>query len=67
MVGAGRTGFGGDADGRSRGGTVGGVGVDGQDRDGDTLSWWEDNIAHVTLGTDTNDTLAYALGLELHH
>ena len=28
---------------------------------------WEDNIAHVTLGTEPNDPLAYALVLELHH
>ena len=42
-------------------------GEDRQERERGGLSWWEDNIAHVTLGTDPNAPLAYAPGLELHH
>ena len=39
------------------------------DRDGDGygLSWWEDNIANVTLGTEPNAPLDYDTGLEHHH
>ena len=65
VVGAGRTGFGGDADGDSGGGTDGGGGGDGWDEDG--LNRWEDNVAYVTLGTEPNAPLAYALEMELHH
>ena len=45
-----------------------GVGGNGRygDRDRDRLSWWEDNVANVTLGTETNDCLAYDPGLERH-
>ena len=39
----------------------------GQDGDGYGISWWEDNTAHITLGTDPNAPLAYDSGLELHH
>ena len=42
-------------------------GVDGRGRDGDRLSWWEDNVANLTLGTEPNAPLAYALVLEHHH
>ena len=31
------------------------------------LSRLEDNVAHVTLGTDPNAPLAYSMGLEIHH
>ena len=34
--------------------------------DRDRLSRWEDNVANLTLGTEPNDTLSYALGLEHH-
>ena len=37
------------------------------DRDGYRISWWEDNVAIINLGTDTNDPLDYAPGLEHHH
>ena len=66
VVGAGRTVFGGDADGGSGGGTEEGGGGDGLDGDGDILSQREDNIAQATLGTEPNAPLAYAPGLELH-
>ena len=67
VVGAGRTRFGRDEDGGSGGGTDGGGGGDRRDRDGDGLCWWEDNVAHIILGMDPNDPLAYAPGLEFHH
>ena len=50
--------------GTDRGGEGGGR---DRDRDRDRLSWWEDNVANVTLGTETNATLDYAPGLEHHH
>ena len=59
----GRTGFGGDADGGSGDGMYVGGGGDGRGRYGDVLSWWEDNIAHVTLWAETNDPPAYDTGL----
>ena len=59
VVGAGLIVCGGDADGGSGVGTDGRVGGDEQDGDGDGLSRWEDNVAHITLGTETNDPLAY--------
>ena len=34
---------------------------------GDGLLFWDDNVANVILGTEPNDNLAYAPGLELHH
>ena len=43
---------------------IGGGGY-GQDRDG--LIPWEDNVAHVTLGTDPIYLHAYNLGLETHY
>ena len=59
--------FGGDADGGLVGGMDGGGGgyIRYIERDG--LSRWEDNVSHVTLGTDHNAPLVYALVLELHH
>ena len=42
-------------------------GGDKQDRDGEGLSCWEDNVAHVNLGTKHNAPIAYALGLKLNH
>ena len=53
----------------SGGGTDVEGGGDGRDGYGDGygLSWWEDNIANVTLGTEPNDTISYAPGLEHHH
>ena len=44
VVGIGRGGCGGDADGGSRGGTDRGGGGDIRDRDRDRLSWWDDNV-----------------------
>ena len=41
--------------------------MDGTETATGNLSIGEDNIAHLTLGTDTNAPLAYDLGLELHH
>ena len=38
-----------------------------RDRDRDRLSRWEDNVAHVTLGTDHNAPLDHDTGLEHHH
>ena len=67
MVGAGRFGCGGDADGGPGGVTDVGGGVDGRDGDGDGISRWEDNVAQVTLGTEPNAPLAYDPGLEHHH
>ena len=43
------------------------VGGYGRDRDRDVLSRWEDNLAHVTLGTEPNAPLTYAPLLEHHH
>ena len=60
-------GFGGDADNILGGGTDGGGGGDGQGGDGCRLSWWEDNVAKLTLGMEPNNSLAYAPGLEHHH
>ena len=40
---------------------------DTRDRDVDVLSWWEDNVSNITLGTEHNSPLAYALVLENHH
>ena len=34
------------------------------DGGGDRLSWWGDNVANITLGTETNALLDYATGLE---
>ena len=31
------------------------------------MSWWDDNVANLTLGTEPNVPLAYAPGLEHHH
>ena len=62
VVGAGRTGFGGDANRGLGGGTDkwgGGYGQD-RDQDGDRFNQWQDNAAHMNLGTETNDTLDYA-------
>ena len=35
--------------------------------DGDGLDCWEDNVTHMTLGTEPNHPLSYAMGLEHHH
>ena len=64
---SGRNRFGGYIDGVSGGGTDGGGGRDIRDRDGEVLSRWEDNVAHVTVGTEINAPLTYALVLELRH
>ena len=42
-----------------------GGGVDRWDRDGYRLSRWENNLANLVLGTETNYPLAYATVLEL--
>ena len=54
VVGAGRLGLIGDADGGSGGRTYGGVRGDRLDGDGDRLNWWEDTVASLILGTDNN-------------
>ena len=53
----------------SGGGTEVEEGGDGQYGNGGGygLSRWEDNIANLSLETEPNDTLAYALVLEHHH
>ena len=43
----------------------GGYGKD-DDEDGRIIRW-EDTVEKFILGTEPNDTLSYALGLELHH
>ena len=65
---AGRIGCGGDANSGSGGGTGVEGGGDGRDGDGGGygLSWWEDNIANVTIEIEPNAPLAYAMGLEHH-
>ena len=50
-----------------RGGTDGGGVGGGRDRDGDELSRWEDNLAHVNLGAYNNAPLAYATVSEHLH
>ena len=68
VVGSRRLGLGGDADGGLGGGMLEGGGGDGQDDGGDgQLICWEDTVANIILGTDPNNPLAYAPGLELHH
>ena len=67
VVVAGQGGYGEDADGGLGGGTERGGGGDGRDGDDNILSWWENNVASLTLGMEPNDPLAYAPGLELHH
>ena len=57
MVGAGRIGCGGDADRGLGGGTNGGGGGDGQDGYKYRISWWEENLSQVTLGTEPNSPL----------
>ena len=69
VVGVERLGLGGYADVGLVGGTdrrVGRYGQDG-DRDRGGLNWWEDTIANIILGMETNAPLASAPGLELHH
>ena len=49
------------------GGTYGwGVG-DLQDGDRDILNRWEDTVANIIIGTEPNDPLVYAPGLEIYH
>ena len=65
---AGRSGFGGDADGGLGGRTDVEVGGDGRDRDGDgRLIKWEYTVADITLDTEHNAPFAHALVLEIHH
>ena len=66
-MGTGKTGFGGDVDSGLGGVTDGGGGGYRRDRYEEKLNWWEDNVAHVTLGTETNAPLIYDPVLELHH
>ena len=56
-----------DVGGSLLGGTDRGRGEDGRHGDRYRLSWWEDNVANSTLGTDTNSPLAYAPILGHHH
>ena len=68
VVGTGRFGFGGNADGGPGGGTYGwrgGYRLDGDDNG--RLIKREDTVEKITLGTEHNDHLAYDTGLELHH
>ena len=67
VVESGRTGCGGDADDSLGSGTDRGQGGHVHDIDRDGLIRWEDNIAHLTLGTDRIAPLAYAPGLEPYH
>ena len=67
VVVSGRLELGGDANGRSGGGTDRGDEGDKRDRDGNRLNWWEGNVAKLILGTEPNNTLASSTGLELHH
>ena len=68
---AGRIGCRGDVNNGSGGRTDVEGGGDGRDGDGYGygygLSWWDDNIANVTLGTEPNAPLDYDTGLEHHH
>ena len=66
LVGVGRCGCGGDADGGLGGGTEGGGGREGRDGDGSRLNWWGYIVAKLTLGKETNVPLAYAPVLEHH-
>ena len=34
---------------------------------GDRFNWWGDNVANITLGTESNSPLSYAPLLEHHH
>ena len=67
MVGAGWSGCRGDAEDGLGGGTDRGGGGGGRDRDSNRLSWWEDNVANLTLGMEPNVTLDYDPGLKNHH
>ena len=67
VMGVGRFGLGGGADGRSGGGTDGGEGGDVQDGDRDGLTWWQDNVANAILGMEPNYHLDSDPGLETHH
>ena len=67
MAGAGHNGFGGDEDYRSGGITDRRGRGYGQDRNGVGLNRSEDNVAHITLGTESNAPLAYGPRLELNH
>ena len=67
VVGAGRNVCGGDSDGVSGGRTDGGGEGDVWDGDGKRLSRWEDYLANLTLGTEPNAPLVYALVLEHHN
>ena len=59
-------GLGGNANIDLRGGTDGGGGGDWWEGNGNELNWWEDNVENLILGTDLNDPLADAPGLEPH-
>ena len=61
VVVSGRVGCGGYADSGSGGGMGGGGIGDGWYGDVDRLSRWEDHVAIVTLGTEPNSLLVYAL------
>ena len=56
-----------DADDSSGGRTDRSKGVCIWDGEGYRISWWEDNVANITLGTETHAPLDYAPGLEHHH
>ena len=50
----------------SGGGIDGSIGVCIWDGEGYIISWWEDNVANITLGTETHAPLDYDPGLEHH-
>ena len=60
-------GFGREEDNWSGGGIDGSIGVYIWDGDGERISWREDNVANINLGTETNAPLEYAPGLEHRH
>ena len=60
MVLTGQFGCGRDKDGLSGGGTDRWGGVYIWDRDGDRLSWWDDNVSNITLWKENNASLAYS-------
>ena len=62
-----RLGLGRDTDGGSGGGMNRGWVEYGQDGDGYAINMCKDTVANIIFGTEPNDPLASAPGLELHH
>ena len=60
--------FGGDVDGNQGGGADrGGGDTDGKETATEDYLSGQDTVVTTTLGTEPNDPLVYAPGLELHH